>query len=117
LTRKSLINHCRIMSKIKHSQVLNQLLNQIDVVDFREYASIMDEKNNLNTKHYLVGTIEKIVELAKNHGWGLCRKEGFSYLFNGEFWETISDAELKSFLGQAAEKMGVDKFEARVYSF
>lgn len=39
------------------------------------------------------------------------------YIYNGEYWGLVDADELKSFLGEAAEMMGIDKFAARYFNF
>jgi len=38
-------------------------------------------------------------------------------LYNGAYWSSFNEAEFKRFLGEAAERMGIDKYDARLYSF
>jgi putative DNA primase/helicase len=101
----------------KHTEILKLILNQIKPVDFKKLAGFKDEKSNLSLKHYLVSTVEEIVRIATANGWGLCTNNGRMYLYNGEYWDVIDADELKKFLSTAAEKMGVEKFEAKVYLF
>lgn len=103
--------------KIDHSQILNSLFDQIDEVDFRKEAEFTNEEQKLSKKHYLVICIEKILETANHNNWGICRNHDFIYLYNGEYWNLLDNIEYQTFLGIAAEKMGVDKFDARLYTF
>jgi len=126
---------------IEHSKILDQLLEQIEKLDFEELAfeeveklrKKMEEldpnskeakeignrltKFKLNSKHYLILSIENLLIIAKKNNWGLCKNNDFIYLYNGSFWSTIDDENFQKFLGQAAEKMGVDKFSARYHLF
>ena len=102
---------------IPHDEILSQLIKQIGKVDFRELAELKDETQKLNRKHYLVSSIEQVINTAKNNNWGLCKNTNFVYLYNGAYWRLFNDEELKTFLGNAAEKMGVDKFDAKHYKF
>ena len=103
--------------KIDHSQILNSLFEQIDEVDFRREADFTNEDQKLTKKHYLVTCIEKILKTANRNNWGICRNHDFIYLYNGEYWSLLDNIEYQTFLGIAAEKMGVDRFDARLYSF
>jgi putative DNA primase/helicase len=102
---------------IDHSKILNSLFEQIDEVDFREEAGFTNEDQKLSKKHYLVTCIEKILEKANLNNWGICRNHDFIYLYNGEYWSLLDNIEYQTFLGIAAEKMGVDRFDARLYTF
>jgi putative DNA primase/helicase len=149
----------------KHAEILNELLGQIEKIDFiaiahpkaKEVAerlkklglftednlfieSVMKsaekaisedhpeseaitkelsklKKFKLSNKHYLVITIDNILKVAENNSWGLCRNHDFIYLYNGEYWANIEKDDLKSFLGKASEKMGVEKHEAKYHIF
>lgn len=102
---------------IDHSKILNSLFEQIDKVDFRDEAGFTNEDQKLSKKHYLVTCIEKILETANLNNWGICRNHDFIYLYNGEYWSLLDNIEYQTFLGIAAEKMGVDRFDARLYTF
>lgn len=102
---------------MKHSSILTNLLDQIQPIDFRQLVSFEDEKGNLKKKHYLVSSIEQVLAIAKQNKWGLCRKNDFVYVYNGAYWDLIDALQLQAFLGNAVEKMGVDKFDAKYYSY
>jgi putative DNA primase/helicase len=101
---------------IPHAEVLANLTGMIEPVDFRELAEL-DENENLGSRHFLIITVDQVLRLAKKNQWGLCRQHDFIYLYNGAFWRRLDAEELKVFLGEAAEKMGVDKFKAQHFLF
>ncbi|MCX7124360.1 MAG: hypothetical protein NTU49_01130, partial [Gammaproteobacteria bacterium] len=103
-------------SVILHSTILKQLLEKIPKVDFKKIASLDDDKEPKQS-HYHVITIETILETAKKESLGLCRNHDFIYLYNGAYWNLIDRDELKTFLGKAAEKMGVNNLLARHHKF
>ena len=98
----------------KHEDLLEALLEEIEPLDYREKAGL-GEEDKLTRKHYHVITIEQVLKLARQNNWGLCRHNETVYLFNGCFWSMIEDGLLMSFLGEAGEKMGMDKYQARHY--
>lgn len=101
---------------VEHETIFERLLAEITPIDFRESAE-MGEDDKLAKKHYLICCIENILSIAKQNQWDMCRNAGFIYLYNGAFWSCITDEELEGFLGKAAEKMGVDRFDARHFQF
>ena len=105
------------ITTIKHTEILTTLLEQIQRIDFREEVGLTDESQKLSKKHYLVSCIENILEIAHENNWGICRNHDFIYLYNGAYWSVFDNAEFESFLGQSAERMGIDKYDARLYSF
>jgi putative DNA primase/helicase len=124
-----------------HKDILNELLNEIEEVDFTAMAfpqvlalredlkSLNEESDNaveirkqidklkVSTKHHLVISIEQTLKLATEKEWGLCKNLDFIYLYNGAYWNPVEKDELQSFLGEGAEKMGVEKIPARYYQF
>jgi putative DNA primase/helicase len=101
-----------------HAEILNQLIEQFEPLDFEVLANPHNAENfNLNTKHFLVLSIENILKFTEKRRWGLCKNQDFIYLYNGTFWNEIDKQAFQKFLGDAAEQMGVAKFSARFYVF
>ncbi len=99
-----------------HHEILSRLLDIVEPVDFRALAE-MEDGEKLQKKHYLVIVIEEVLRLAEENNWGLCKNTDFIYLFNGVFWHQLEPEEIQDFLGRAAERMGVDRFDALHYDF
>jgi putative DNA primase/helicase len=102
---------------IAHTAILDLLLEKIPLINFRKLAEIESDDEKLKKYHYYILAIETILETAKKYHWGICRNHDFIYVYNGAFWSLIDKDDLKSFLGNAAEKMGMDKFHARDFNF
>ena len=102
-----------------HDQIFKDLLEKISTLDFRKRAELplADEETKLKTRHYLVIITEELLALSLKYKWGLCRREAHFYTYNGAYWKAIDKDDLKAFLRQAAEKMGVEKFMARYVGF
>ncbi|KAA9349573.1 DNA primase family protein [Larkinella humicola] len=107
-----------------HQQLMINLLEQVEKVDFRAFAfssgnenTSQDEDSKLRKEHYLVTIVEELLDLAQKNKWGLCQRNTLIYLYNGAFWKAIEKEDLKAFLQKVAEKMGADKFKARYYEF
>ncbi len=99
-----------------HAELLGKLLKKISPIDFREHTSL-DENESLKNNHYLITVIDCLLDVAKANNWGMCKNHDFIYLFNGEYWNQIDEKEFELFLGNVAEKMGVDKYKAKFYKF
>jgi putative DNA primase/helicase len=139
---KTHINH--LTSSIKPKQpkeILQMLLCQFKSLDFEamafpEFIELREkletltpeseEKRNIKkelsklkvgTKHYLILSIENIRNVAHKNKWGLCKNQDFIYLYNGAYWSLIEEDLLTKFLGEAAERMGVNVFSSRHYQF
>jgi phage/plasmid primase, P4 family, C-terminal domain len=124
-----------------HNEVLDELLKQIKPVDFqaeafpkviklRKQAEKCDpgseaamelqrriDKCKPKKNHLLIVAVEYLIKIAKKMKWGLCRNNDMVYVYNKAYWAQIDDAKFQSFLGDAAERMGVTKFSARFYQF
>lgn len=102
---------------IDHRQVLTSLLEKVGRINFRELAGLEDDEDKLQKKHFLVCSVEELLQLARENHWGLSKKYDFVYIYNGAYWSLLPEDDLKAFLGQAGEKMGIDKFDCRHYVF
>lgn len=108
IVRKQLIS-----KSTRHTEILNQIMRQVTPVNFEERA----RTDKLQVKHMVIIVVEEILDLAKMNKWGMCKNHDFTYLFNGEYWKLLNIDELKSFLGDGAELMGLSKFNARFHNF
>jgi putative DNA primase/helicase len=71
----------------------------------------------LTKNHYLIICIEQLLKIAKANKWGLCKKNGFIYLYNGCYWVEIDKESFQFFLGNVALQMGVEKFKGKIHTF
>jgi len=71
----------------------------------------------LSNKHFLIISVENVRDTAEKNRWGLCKNNDFIYLFNGTYWAVVEKELFQKFLGEAAEKLGVAKYNARYYQF
>jgi len=99
-----------------NSKIHNELLDQVKPIDWENTAKQLRQIKSIN-EYYLVLVTDHVLELVKKNKWVLYQKYGSIYLHNGNHWVEISWCEFKNFLGEAAEKMGIDKFTARYYQF
>jgi putative DNA primase/helicase len=104
------------LGKRDHAKVLQEILDNLETVDFCDLAGLpADQKPN--HKHYRVLTIQEVLRTADDLNCGLCRNQDFVYAYNGEFWQLIDKDELENFLGEAAERLGIETITARDYEF
>lgn len=97
---------------------LNCLLKMIRRVDFLEFTGDSPNANGrLSNKDFQVVVIDKLLQFAKENDWGLCRKDAFIYIYNGQFWNLVDHTDFKTFLGKAAYKMGVRMIDAKHYAY
>lgn len=84
-----------------------------------EFDKLKTELNKfrLTKNHYLVLCIEQLLKIAIANKWGLCKKNGFIYLYNGSYWNEIDKERFQFFLGNVALQMGVEKFKAKIHTF
>jgi putative DNA primase/helicase len=100
---------------IPHKEILHRLLQQVESIDFREKAGLRDETEKLQRKHFIVCTVDEMLDTAKRNQWQLCRNNGQTFIYNGVYWKAIDRDLLHSIFGEAAEKMGVPHIDARHY--
>lgn len=112
-----------IKSKIKELEkfVYNEdgSYNKENKTEFDKYRKLEKRLNSykLTKNHYLVSCIEQLLKIAKANNWGLCKKNGFIYLYNGSYWSEINKESFQSFLGNVSLKMGVEKFKCKIHTF
>ena len=99
-----------------HSDILKLLLQELEPVNFNKYCGLPDEIP-LTQKHYIVACIENILDTATRNNWALCKKNHSIFIYNGAFWKLLDREELQTFIGQAAELMGINEFDAKHYAF
>ncbi len=97
--------------------ILEELLLKITKVNFGSKAGIGTQDLQLRKKHFLICCVEQVIEIAAKNNSGFCVEANFLYAYNGRHWHLTSESEMKSFLGEAAEKMGISKFDARHYLY
>ena len=115
---KNGVNKYARIEVIPHSEILSKLLKQVEPLDFNNIANPKKaESFKLGEKHHLVLSVENVLQISKKNQWGLCKKNNFIYLYNGNYWAEINKEAIEIFLGEAAELMGVPKFTAKHYLF
>lgn len=84
-----------------------------------ELKEVAKELNKLKlTKNILAMlSIENVITVAQQNNWGICKNNSFIYLYNGQYWANIDKEAFQSFLGEAAERMGVAKYTSRWHEF
>lgn len=104
------------LMQLKANNILDCILENIQPIDFKEKAGL-EEKERIEHRHYLIVCIEEILRVAQDNKFGLCKRNNFLMAFNGAFWEVLEKEDLAYFLGNAAEKMGIERKLARHYKF
>jgi putative DNA primase/helicase len=101
---------------LAHNDVLNEILESLEPVDFRAEAEL-DDKEKVPQKTYVVVTVREVIRVAEALDCGLCKNGDFVYCYNGAFWKRLEKDVLAAFLGKAAEKCGIDAITAEHYQF
>jgi putative DNA primase/helicase len=93
--------------------------NKENKTEFEQYKDLTKKlaSYKLSKNHYLILCVEQLLKIAKANNWGLCKKNGFIYLYNGSYWSEINKESFQYFLGSASLKMGVEKFKAKIHTF
>lgn len=96
--------------------ILDKLLKMVVPVDFRAQANLPVDKAP-KPNHHLLLAIANVLAIAKAADHPLARVNGAYYIFNGKYWQELPTPLLREFLGAAAVKMGVNHFDANLYTF
>ena len=93
--------------------------NKENTKEVKRYSALKKKLNGykLTKPHYLILSIEQLLKIAKAKRWGLCKKNGFIYVYNGSYWHELDKEQFQYFLGNVALKMGVEKFKGKIHTF
>ena len=61
------------------ANILSEILKNIKPVNFRDYCKLVNDKEKLQKKHYLVSCIEILIKNVNDDGFSLCRKNDRIY--------------------------------------
>ncbi|MDR3140798.1 MAG: DUF5906 domain-containing protein [Tannerellaceae bacterium] len=103
-------------------EILTSLIEQCTPVDFtaKLYPNIPAEARaeiKMKRPEMKVLIIDEILRLAEANNWSLCKQGGFCYLYNGAYWETLAEDDVRHFLSDCAEKLGTKQVLAKEYQF
>lgn len=104
-------------SKSSLSNLLNYILQNLEEKNFKKEAEYTEQDKPLPRKHYLVLSIQFILEKTRELGLDIIFRNGQINLFNQEYWEKTDEEEFRYFLGEAALRLGVDRFDAKFFKF
>lgn len=100
------------------ASLLNGIIKKIEPFDFRSLVNPDNDSDlRVRSKHYHVGTIDKVIAVAKENKLGLCRSNGIIYAYDGRLWNSVDEDLFRDFLAQAAYRMGVARVDAKHYIF
>jgi putative DNA primase/helicase len=100
----------------EHDEILKSMVKTIQPIDFYKRAQV-GTSDDIERRHYLIISVEDILEYATEHKWGLCMNNQSVYLFNGSYWKAQPKDVTIKFLGDAALRLGVPQFEAKHFRF
>lgn len=89
----------------EHARQFTELLEQIKSIDFRAKSGLPDE-GKISRKIYVVVTVDEVLDVATANNWGLATRDGFIYIFNGEYWQPVGADDFKPFLAKSRDENG-----------
>lgn len=98
------------------AQILKVLLTHITAQSPHEAANISEDKS-LSEKDLVVITVDYVLKISQQNKWEMARYQNSYYVYTGSHWKKLTEDELKDFLGKAAEKINIDKFLSRHFTF
>ncbi len=98
------------------AQILKSLLTHITAQSPHEAANISEDKS-LSEKDLVVITVDYVLKISQQNKWEMARYQNSYYVYTGTHWQKLTEDELKDFLGKAAEKINIDKFLAKHFTF
>lgn len=101
---------------INHEELFNLILAKLDPISFTKFTEL-EEAEKLKKQHFIIETVDEVLRKANESNWTMSMKFGKIFAFNGAYWKTVDKQMIENFLGKAAEILGIDKYEAKFYSF
>lgn len=107
--------------------ILHNLIGGITRADFlklkypdateEELDECREKGEKIKAGEYKVLVIEEVRRHAKERNWMLAKTAGFTYIYNGAWWEVLPDEDVKKFLSKCAMKMGMERTTAKDVNF
>jgi len=116
-----LLNHSDIPKKELQKEhtaefILDKLLEQIKPVRFTELAGLKDGET-LKNKRQMVLVIRQVQEIADLNKSGFMVDDYQVHVYTGTYWLFVDEDTIRSFLGKAAAKLGVNSLDAEAYDY
>jgi putative DNA primase/helicase len=108
------------VGRMSKGDILQSLSEQITAIDFYAEVNSVNESGEpkpVKFREKKIILIDKILKTAQLNNWGLCKQGGFCYLYNGRYWETLCEDDVKHFLSECATKSGIEYCTARDIDF
>lgn len=93
--------------------------NDVNQNEISEYNRLQKKLTGLklNKAKYMIIVLDEIARIAKEKDFGLCKRNGSIYCYNGCYWSLLDKDKFAYFLGKAALAMGMNQFECRPHTF
>ena len=101
---------------VPHVQLFEKLLSEITPIDFHLEAQL-NEGEPIKDKHIVVVAVDKIIEAAINHNWGLMVKNSQVSIYNGAYWLQLEEEHVMHFLLKSIEKLGHRPVDSKYHRF
>ena len=87
--------------------------------DLKEYTRLQKKLTGFKVTKgkYMIIVLDELERLAKEKNFGLCKRNGAIYVYNGCYWSELNKDQFSHFLGNAALAMGMNKYDARIHTF
>jgi putative DNA primase/helicase len=98
------------------SPILDCILELVEPVDYSALAGVAKDRSP-SMVDYQVHTVRQVLNIARASGFGLCKTEGFVYVYTGTYWQALEPDSIRQLLGFAAHRMGMNETVAESYQF
>lgn len=117
-----LLQKTELDDKKSKSEILKSLIDQCASVNFKAklYPNLTKEERSeikIKRPELKVLIIEEILQHAQKNSWSLCKQGGSCYLYNGAYWETLTDDDVKHFISSCSVKLGVKQVLSKECQF
>lgn len=82
-----------------------------------EELKVQISKCKPTLKDWRVYGVQHLLNLCRTNNWQLAAQHGRVYVFNGEYWRSVDEADLKRFLGKAFERIGLKHVDSEDFKY
>lgn len=118
LTPLPLIKPIEVLSPTiyKHDEILALLISKAEKLSSIQWAELVGSPK-ISASKYQIAIVDKVGQLAIENNFAICHNNQSVHLYNGAFWKKYDNDRFSKFLGEIAQKLGVDKWLTKSYLF
>lgn len=118
ISREGIIDNSINMLNTDYSvdEVLLRLLKLCQPIDLNKKAGLRSTRSLMHWQQVVI-IIDEIIKIIDGNGLGILRHKYQIYIYNGMLWKQAEEEKLVKFVGEMAERMGINHIQARHFEY